>query len=364
MKNKSALDYAKLGAAALMDKFTPEELPPVKRFHYHQGVFLAGVERVYRLTKDEKYYNYIKEWVDINIDQNGDSQTYASTVFDDIQPGILLFNLYHTTGDERYKIMMDRMNRNIEMWPTNAKGGFWHMKFRDNQMWLDTMYMMGVFAAMYAKEFDHPYMFEKIYTQAKLMYTYMLNPETGLLYHMWDDSKAEEAVDKETGLIKVSWGRAVGWYVVAIAEILEYLPEDHPLRTELTGFETKLLTALVKYQDKETGLWYQVLDMPGDPRNWTESSCTALFTYAMVKCLNLGIIDEEFRENAILGYKGAVSKTEIRDGALIMKDICIGTGFGEVEYYFDRPTSENDLHGVGAFLLMATEIYKMEEELM
>lgn len=222
MNNLNALDYARMGADTIMKRFTVEELPPVKRFHYHQGVFLAGVERVYELTNDEKYKRYIKDWVDINVDENGDSESCVLTVFDDIQPAILLFDIYNETHDERYKKMLDRLFREVEMWPTNAKGGVWHMKFMDNQMWLDCMYMMGLFSAMYAKQFNVPYMFEKIYTQVMLMRRYMTEPN--------------------------------------------------------------------------------------DEENWTESSCTALFTYAMAKCLRKGIIDSSFEENVVRGYNGVLSK--------------------------------------------------------
>lgn len=363
MNNMTALDYAKMGAAAIMNKFTAETLPPTGRFHYHQGVFLAGVERIYQLTGDEKYRTYIKNWVDLNIDENGASESCHLTEFDDIQPGILLFDLYRTTGDERYKKMLDRMNDVLEKWPTNAKGGVWHKYHNKNQMWLDTMYMMGVISAMYAKEFDNPYMFEKIHKQMMLMREYMTNPETGLLYHMWDDSKVVPMVDRKNGLIKQHWGRAIGWYVVAIAEILEYFPKEHHLRQDFIGIEVEVLNSLVKYQDEESGLWYQLVDKTKDPRNWKETSCSALFTYAMAKSLRLGIIDASFKENIIKGYRGVLSKVKLCDDIVGLTDICIGTGFGTEQFYFDRPTVENDLHGMGAFLLMCTEVYKIIEDI-
>lgn len=360
MKNE-ALSYAELGAKTIMNKFTPEELPPNHRFHYHQGVFLAGVEKIYQITKNEIYRDYIKAWVDFNIDENGDAPNCVITEFDDIQPAILLFDLYKTTQDERYKKVLDRLYDKIEKWPTNAKGGVWHKYHNKNQMWLDSMYMMGVIAAMYAREFDKPYMFEKVYTQMKLMKDNMTNHETGLMYHMWDDSKREKHVDQKTGLVKVSWGRAMGWFAVAVAEILEYLPENHHLRQEFITAERDILTALKKYQDVETGLWYQVVDRIDDTRNWLETSCSALFTYAIAKSLNLGIIDESFRAVMIRGYNGVLTKIRISDEKLTVTGVCIGTGVGELEYYYERDTVENDLHGMGAFLLMCAEVCKLDE---
>jgi unsaturated rhamnogalacturonyl hydrolase len=363
MKNMDALTYAKLGANTIMKKFKPAELPPNHRFHYHQGVFLVGVERIYQITKDETYRCYIKEWVDFNIDEDGDAPNCVMTEFDDIQPAILLFDLYHTTKDERYKKVLDRLYDKIEKWPTNAKGGIWHKYQNKNQMWLDSMYMMGVITSMYAYEFGEEYLFEKVYTQMKLMKDNMTNPETGLMYHMWDDSKKEKHVDPKTGLVKVSWGRAIGWFAVAVAEILEYLPKNHHLRQEFIKAEQDILNALKQYQDKKTGLWYQVVDKADDERNWLETSCSALFTYAMAKSLRLGIIDESFQDSMMKGYHGVLSKTKVQDETLTVTGVCIGTGVGEPEYYYERDTVENDLHGMGAFLLMCTEIYKLENHI-
>lgn len=362
MADLDSLKYAQLGANTIMKKFTPQELPPNHRFHYHQGVFLAGVERVYQITKDERYRNYIKEWVDFNIDENGETPNCFITEFDDIQPGILLFDLYKTTGDKRYKTVLDRFKEQIEKWPTNAKGGVWHKYHNKNQMWLDSMYMMGLVTSMYAKYFDSPYLFEKVYTQMKLMKENMTNKETGLMYHMWDDSKQDKFVDKNDGLVKVSWGRAMGWFVVAIAEILEYLPTDHHLRPEFINAEIDVLNALKKYQDPKTGLWYQVVDKVDDARNWHETSCTALFTYAVAKSLRLGIVDSTFKDVLLRGYHGVLSKTNIHEDELNITGVCIGTGVGALEYYFERDTVENDLHGMGAFLLMCTEVYQTKIE--
>lgn len=358
MDNVTALSYAKMCADAVMEQYTPDTLPPADRFHYHQGVFLNGVEKIYHLSKEEKYRTYITEWVNKHIDEDGNCATADLTEFDDIQPGILLFNLYETTGYRKYKRMLDKMFDTVEKWPTNAYGGVWH-KFRNkNQMWLDTMYMMGVFTAMYCHKFNKPYMFNKICTQVKLIRERMMNPETGLLYHMWDDEKQHEFVDKDTGLAKVHWGRAMSWYVVALSEFIEYAPKNSELYNLSVKIGCELLESLKKYQDRETGMWYQVLDKTDDPRNWLETSCTSLITYAAAKFYNNGIIGDDYKDMIISGYKGALSKTEINGDKLSVTGVCVGTGVGLEEYYLYRPTVSNDLHGAGAFTMMCTEVYK------
>ena len=356
-REMTALNYAELGAKTLMDKFKPDELPPTDRFHYHQGVYLAGVERVYHLTGEREYYDYIKAWADHNIDEDGNCMGCHLDEFDDIQPAILLFNLYKTTGDERYKKVMDTCATATLQWPLNSFGAVWHKYHFPNQMWLDCMYMMGLFSSMYAKEFDCPKLFDMVYDLMRGMRGHMVNPETGLMYHMYDDSKKANFINPQTGAVEVHWGRAMGWFVVAIIEILDYLPSDYSHRQEFIDAELSLLNALLKYQDKETGLWYQVVDKVDDKRNWFETSCSALYTYALAKCMRVGLVDKSYKDILIKAYEGVLSKVSVEEDGIFVSDVCIGTGFGDLEFYFARPTVINDLHGMGAFLLMCTEVY-------
>ncbi|MBQ3427610.1 MAG: glycoside hydrolase family 88 protein [Clostridia bacterium] len=358
MKNLSPLDYAKMCADSVMEQYTPETLPPENHFHYHQGVFLSGVEKIYDLSKEEKYRSYIMQWVDRHVKEDGTCPTAELTSLDDIQPGILLFALFETTGYRKYKKLLDIFFDTLEKWPTNNYGGVWHKYRNPDQLWLDTMYMFGLFTAMYCSKFNKPYMFGKIATQVKLIRERMYNPETGLLYHMWDDSKRHEFVDKATGLAKVHWGRATSWYIVSLAEFTTYAPKDSELYKLSVDIGRELLATLAKYQDKETGMWYQVLDKINDNRNWLETSCTALFTYAAAKLYNNGIAGDEYKDLIMNGYKGALSKAEISGSTLSVTNVCVGTGVGVEDYYFYRPTISNDLHGAGAFIMMCTEVEK------
>lgn len=363
MNKPTALDYAKMCADSVMAQYTPETLPPENRFHYHQGVFLSGVEKIYNLSKDEKYRSYIMQWVDKHVKEDGSCPTAELTSLDDIQPGILLFALYETTGYTKYKKLLDTFFDCLEKWPTNNYGGVWH-KFRNpDQLWLDTMYMFGLFTAMYCSKFNKPYMFGKVATQVRLIHERMYNPDTGLYYHMWDDSKRHEFVDKDTGLAKVHWGRATSWYMVSLAEFTTYAPKDSELYNLSVTIGLALLERLRGYQDKQTGMWYQVIDKVNDKRNWHETSCTALFTYAAAKLYNNGIIGDEYKDMIIAGYNGALGKTEISGNTLSVTNVCIGTGVGREEYYLYRPTVANDLHGAGAFIMMCTEVQKFMDKI-
>jgi unsaturated rhamnogalacturonyl hydrolase len=363
LPEKNALDYAKLGADTLIRKYTAVELPPKNQFLYHQGVFLAGVERLRLLSGEKKYYDYIKDWCDLYIDSDGNILHSEAGQFDYIQPAILLFSLYKDTGDTRYKKALDSVVPLVEQWPCNARGGYWHKSHRKNQMWLDSLYMIGPFQAMYARNFDKPYFYEKVYRQMDLMRRNMTDPRTGLLYHAWDDSAEVEWADKITGLSDEFWGRAIGWYAVAILEILDYLPEDDPRRRDFIDAELAILNALVRFQDQGSGLWYQVVDKGDDPRNWHETSCSCLFAYAIAKAAKKGLVHKAWLRHAEHAYRGVIEHSVSLEGnspeggELLLSGICVGTNVGDYEHYLKRPTVVNDLHGMGAFLFMCTEYY-------
>jgi unsaturated rhamnogalacturonyl hydrolase len=358
INGKTALDYAKMGSDTLIRKFTVAELPPKNRFHYHQGVFLSGVERTYFLSEDKKYYTYIKDWMDYYIDENGKIRfDEHERQFDDMQPAILLFNLYKETKDERYKKVLDAFASIVEMWPTNAHGGFWHKYDNNNQMWLDTLYMIGPYDAMYAHYYDKPYLFEKVYQQIRVMRKNMTDPKTGLLHHAWDDSRVAGWANKATGLSPEFWGRAIGWYAVAIMDILDYIPEEHPRRHEIINAGLDIINALVRFQDEGSGLWFQVVDKGDKEGNWLETSCSCLYTYAIAKAMKKGFLHKSYSKYIHRAYEGIIKSLKFEDENLIVSNICIGTGVGDYQFYINRPTVQNDLHGMGAFLLMCTEYY-------
>ena len=355
-KPSSPLGFATLACDTMMRKFEAEKLPPIGQFHYHQGVFLSGMYRTYLLTKDEKYFDFMKRWVDKHLDPVGNLLGFNPGAFDDLQPGIHLFPLYERTGDPRYKVAMDTIAYFMEHAPTTPEGGYWHKAWYRNQMWLDCLYMSGPYCAQYAKTFDKPAFFDLVTKQAVLMEKNTRDEKTGLLYHAFDYEHQIDWANKETGRSPEFWGRAMGWVPVALLEDLAFFPEDHPGRKELIRITVDLLKALIPYQDEKTGLWYQVVDKGYDPKNWLESSCTCLYTAAICRAVRMGLMDEKYLEVARKGYEGVTARMEYDDNGILIGNICVGTGVGDLEHYYARPTSVNDLHGAGAFLLMCTEV--------
>jgi len=362
MLKEKALYYGKLACDTIMKEFAAADLPPKGGFHYHQGVFLSGMMNIYSICGDRKYYNYMKDWVDSIVTEPGVIRWFDKGALDDYMSGIHLVTLYENTHDEKYYAAMQLQMANLRNWRRNSYGGFWHMEqWACRQMWLDGLYMAGPVQMKYAKLFNAPYLSEQAVEQAFIMFEHMRDKENGLLYHAWDSEKKNTTwANKETGLSSEVWGRAMGWYVVAILDMMEFMDKDSENYRRLSNIERDVLSSIIKYQDPKSGAWYQVVDKGNMPDNWIESSCSCLFTYAIAKAVRMGIIEHEFLQVAVKGFEAVLLEfITVDDKHLTMSKICVGTGVLQYEGYINRPTRENDLHGMGAFLLMCAEMAKI-----
>lgn len=359
---KEPIYYAKALVETLMRKFRAEELPPLGHFHYHQGVFLSGVHKTYEICGDERYFQYVKDWVDSCIDEKGKILNYDSGQLDDLQPGILLYPLLDRTGDTRYRKALDTILPIIQDFPRNEEGGFWHKEEHPNQMWLDGLYMAGPICAEYGNRFDAPEYFDLVAEQALLMEKKTKDKKTGLLYHAWDCSKEMGWADPTTGLSPEFWGRSIGWVPVAVLDELDFLPKNHLQYKELQRMVRQLLEAVCRYQSPE-GRWFQVIDKENRPDNWLETSCSCLFVAALCKAVRAEILPKEYLSQARKGYEGVIASLGREGEDLLVGNVCIGTGVGDYDHYIHRPTSVNDLHGAGAFLIMCAEMQKVWQEL-
>lgn len=367
---KQPLEYAKAAMDTMMRKFNAEDLPPKGHFHYHQGVFLSGVYQNYLLCRDEKYFTYLKAWVDSVMDEEGNIRDYNRGHLDDVQPGILLFPLLDRTGDEKYRKALSTLMDIVWNFPRNPEGGLWHMTALRNQMWLDGLYMAGPISAEYAKWFDKPEFLELAIQQALMMEQNTRDEKTGLWYHAFDFDRQEKWADPTTGKSPEFWGRSMGWVPVAVLDEMDFMEETHPSYTAMAQLVQNLLTALCRYQT-ESGLWYQVVDKAGQngieafhgkeafQGNWPETSCSCLYVAALCKAVRKGILPKEFLEYAKKGMDGVFDSLAWEGDDLLIGGVCIGTGVGDYEHYCKRPVSVNDLHGVGAFLIMCCQAQQL-----
>lgn len=333
-------------------------------FTYHHGVLLSGMEKMSDLVNQETYEAYIKSWVDGVVAADGtiagSSHGWCSLEsLDYRQPGILLFRIYKKTKEERYAKAIRYLVESLEEYPVTEHGSFWHAAYCPNEVWLDGLYMASPIMAMYAKEFEKPKFYDLVAKQILTMYDTMKD-ERGLLHHGYDCTRQAEWADAVTGYSQEVWGRAIGWFVVAIAEILEYLPKEHKDYQRIVKVEQDILEVICRYQH-ESGRWFQVLDKVDDACNWLENSASCLITAALAKCIRLGILSDTYMERVENGVEGVLSTVIFKEGKVILPEICIGTCIesGTLEHYYNRPTTENDMHGTGTFLMMLAETGKL-----
>ena len=356
MSSFDPLEYAKRCCETVMRRYRAEDLPPKGHFHYHQGVFLSGMYQTWQLCKEERYFNYIKDWVDSCMDEQGTILDYARWHLDDIQPGILLFPLWEQTKEVKYKNALDERIAIIDEFPRNGSGGFWHMEELAEQMWLDGLYMAGPVCAEYAYRFGKPEYLDLAIDQALLMQEKTKDKTTGLWYHAWDYSGKAEWANPLTGCSGEFWGRSIGWVPVAVLNELDFIPDTHPDYQSMCELVRDLLVSLCRYQTG-SGLWYQVVNKPDQPGNWPEISCSSLYTAALYKAVRKGILEPDYLDYAQKGLDAVLNSLTADGEDIIIGGVCIGTGVGTYQHYCERPVAENDLHGVGAFLIMCTEAY-------
>ena len=336
-------------------------------WNYELGTLMEGVDAVWLNTADPRYYKYIKTSVDQFVGPDGSIPTFKveENQLDSILLGRQLLLLYGVTQDARYAKAATLLYQQLLHQPRTASGGFWHKQRYPNQMWLDGLYMAEPFYAEYAATFHHPEAFSDITHQFALIDEHARDPKTGLLYHGWDESKQQRWADKQTGLSSQFWGRAMGWYMMALVDTLDHYPAQDPGRKQLLAQLERDAATVARYQDGTTGLWYQVLDKGAEKGNYLESSASCMFVYALAKGVREGYLPERYRATAERGYKGILShfiQSGPGDDVSLTGTVKVGGLGGDpyrdgsYAYYIGEKVGTNDAKGVGAFLLASTEM--------
>ncbi len=334
---------------------------------YDQGLVLCGMENIWKRTGDAKYFNYIQKSMDFFVGDDGKIRTYKPDEFtlDNIAPGRNLLLLYNITGKEKYYTAAKSLRKQLSNQPRTKEGGFWHKKRYPYQMWLDGLYMAEPFYCEFAKNTNDAAAFDDIASQFIWMEAHARDTKTGLLYHAWDESKNEKWANPETGLSANFWGRAMGWYGMALVDVLDNFPVNHPEREILIDILKRYATALSKVQDKSSGVWWQILNRGGDKGNYLEASASCQFVYTLAKAVRMGYIDKTYAVVAKKGYNGIIKEFVSKDenGMYHLNHCCQVAGLGgnpyrdgSYEYYLGEPVITDDPKGLGSFLHAAGEM--------
>lgn len=348
------------------DSFAIKEGKPA-RWSYDQGVILKGIEAVWKLYGDGKSFNYIQHSMDFYVREDGTIKDYKRDEFniDHLNNGKVLMLLYSITGKEKYRKAINYMRTQLNDHPRTKEGSFWHKKIYPSQVWLDGLYMGQPFYAEYAMHYKQDSVFDDIARQFINIEKHTRDAKTGLLYHGWDESKEQAWANKETGCSPNFWARAMGWYGVAMVDALDYFPKNHPGRDSIIGILNRFTKAIISVQDAKTGLWFDVLNMPNEPKNYKEASASSMFIYTMAKAVRMGYIPTTYFQQIKKGYDGIVKEfIEVdANGQTNLKGTVSVSGLGgkpyrdgSFNYYMSEPVIVNDPKGMGAFIMCSAEM--------
>jgi len=316
---------------------------------YPEGLMLHGMYKAYKRLNDPKYLTFLTT----SVDKWGVAD---GTSLDNIMHMAALVDAYELTKKDSYKGFADSTRKIFDTYPKTADGGFWHANngTRDHQLWGDGVFMSLSFLTRYATVFNDPTVYPMAVTNLAVTATHLKNPATGLFWHVYDESGAAAWAKPTSKTNEISWGRAMGWYTMATVMTLEMLPANDPSRAQVETILKDLITALAKHQDPTTGRWFQVVDMESDARNWTETSCSSMYSYVIWWAYQHGLVDAGFADVAKKGFAGVMQKvTKSATNQTTIATICTGLdASASVTGYFSHATASNDLHGIGAFLLM------------
>lgn len=336
-------------------------------WNYIDGCMMTSMLSLYDFTKEERYLDFVIQYTNYFVNEDGTINGYDKKHYstDDVSQSRILFDLYKYTNNEKYLKAIHMSYEQVKEQPRTEAGNFWHKQIYPNQVWLDGIYMMQPFYTRYETEFNNKINYDDIVGQIKLVEKIMRDKDTGLYYHAYNEPKDMFWANKETGLSQHYWLRAIGWYLAGIADVYSYM-EDVEKRAELAELLKSSVDSLLKYQDEESKMFYQIVDLKDREPNYLETSGSLLASYAILKGSRVGALPANYAEIGSEIFEGVVNAklTEV-NGDLNLTSICLVAGLGPennlrrdgtFEYYMSEPIVENDAKGVGPLIMAYSEM--------
>ncbi|MCL2731594.1 MAG: glycoside hydrolase family 88 protein [Actinomycetia bacterium] len=364
VSDQQTTDWSDALVDSTMRRYTPAT---VGGWSYPVALYMMGQYQLAQRTTDPTrraaLIAYVKAWADRFVDASGHINN-SFTSLDSMMPGQVMIAMYRETGEAKYRLAAQQIHDRLlpgAGYPTTSDGGFWHANSADraDQLWSDGTFMADPFMAQYGKYIGDSTQSFDIAVNQLLVYASHLQQPDGLMKHAYDASRAASWADPKTGLAPETWCRAVGWYGVAATEILDLIPPDQPHRGQLTAVVRKLVHGMAASQDPATGRWFQVVDKGGSAGNWTETSCSAMFTQTVDTAVKRGYVSpDDYQATVKAGKRGELDRISLHsDGLTYLTTISVGTNVGDYAYYINRPQATNDFHGLGAFLYFNEELH-------
>jgi unsaturated rhamnogalacturonyl hydrolase len=350
-----AVSFANMVLATWPDPRTLSGTTPA--WEYNAGVVLHGIQQVYLRTQNPKYLAYIKQYVDDYVDDAGIVNMPDAHSFDNIQPAILLPFLWQQTGDTKYQLAALGIRTRFNTIPRNPDLGFWHKSIYPNQMWLDGIYMGEPFLSKYGATFDCDAFCDFTVVQQTTLIAEHVQDDAGLLYHAWDDTKEAGWANATTGVSPWIWGRGDGWFAMSLVDTLGDVPTGYAGRSTMLTILQQMAAGLKSTQDPTTGLWYEVVDQGTKAGNWTETSGSGMFVYALKVAMDRGYIDSSYQATVTLGWQGLKSEVTGTATSPVINDAAAGLDpQATFAGYIDVARESNSTQGLCAVLLAASEM--------
>lgn len=340
------------------------------KWNYTHGLEMQAFTKVFEKTGNIKYFDYALSYADTMVNDDGTIKTYNLERYniDHINAGKFLFTIYNKTGKDKYLKAIQLLRSQMKTHPRTSNGGFWHKQIYPHQVWLDGLYMACPFLAEYGKTFGEPELFDEVALQLTTAYDDLVDKKTGLLYHGWDESREQRWSDPVTGKSPHFWSRSIGWYMMAIVDVLDFMPEDHPKRAQIIEILNKISISVERYRDPETGMWYQITDLPDREGNYLESSGSIMFIYSWVKGAQNEYLPNEFIKKGKEAFNQFIDRfiRENSDGTITVTDVCSVAGLGgekvyrdgSFEYYISEPVRDDDPKAIGPFIMTSILLNK------
>jgi len=356
---------------------TPKD--SLAKWSYWKGYTLLGFEMLYRRTGDKRYFDFIKREMDPFIDEQGNLVNVRLNSLDNMMAGNMVVALYEYTKDERYRTAATQIRRAFDNYPRNPDGGFWHSPSLAGQMWVDGVFMGEMFLIRYGKSIgDREYCFDEAARQIAVFAGHGLKGDSGLYYHAWAAQPELAKVigghapavgtlwaDPKTGLSSEVWSEGLGWYALTLCETLGIMPKEHPRRREVADIYARLAAGLKRTQDPKTGGWFQVVDKGERSDNWIDSSGSAMFTYAIERGIEVGLLSrKEYGPVAARGYQAITGLAKIDADGMVdvysaCDGLCVQANYGA---YIDYPRSVNAKEAVAGFLWATAIVEKPDRK--
>ncbi len=342
-------------------------------WNYIDGCMINAILELYHIKKDSRYLEFADSFIDYFVQEDGSIASYDPEEYnlDNVNAGKTLFDLYSLTKKEKYRKAINTVYSQLEKQPRTSMGNFWHKMIYPNQIWLDGLYMAQPFYMQYELTYNDGKNCLDSCRQFFNVYELMRNSRNGLYYHAYDDSKKAFWCDKVTGLSANFWLRALGWYAMALIDTVEIMPDSmEKERSRLSGIYRELIDSMLPYQDEETSMWYQVVNRGGITPNYLETSGSAIFAYAIMKSVRLGLLEPSYFDYGKKAFDGICSKyLSEKNGELQLGGICLVAGLGNKEmregtfdYYMREPIVRNDAKGVAPLILAYVELLFAEKK--